>query len=501
MVMKLPFTRRLGRNVALALTLGGVAVAGYYVWKSYANPEPQGASPRLLTDKAAKHEQNSEAVGPTMVHCADLASAGVVVAAPRLEKFPEALRLTGKVSLNEDRIAHIFPVVEGTVEKVSVTLGQVVKSNDLLVMIHSREVGRAKLELYQARLQHELALVKDKLQTEIADNTQLLLKALRNAMPILEIEQRFRDRRMGDYREKLLQAYSSFLKSDADLDRLNSVTDSGAISTKQVAWVQAGRNADQATFQSRIEQVDHELKMLTLLSSQTVKEAFTRVAVSEANLRILGCDEADIQSVDPIKQGEAISDYAVRAPFDGTIIAKDVVLREQARMDRQIIGIADLSTVWIDADIYEQNIPLLASLAGQKISVSNEAWPSRKFEAKVFFTGEVMDEKTRTVAMRAMADNPEHLLKPGMFVAIEIIAESAEPKLQVPIKAVQEHQGAHFVFVQKAATEFERRNVTVGKSNDTSVVIESGLSAQEQIAVDGGFILKSIMLADLMGEE
>lgn len=416
-------------------------------------------------------------------------------------KFTDTVQLTGKVSLNEDKIAHIYPMIEGSVDQVQVGLGQVVKADDLLVVVHSREIGQAKLELYQARLQQEIAVVKDNIQREIAGNTRNLLDVLRKREPITQIESKFRSRSMGNYRERLLQAYASYLKSEADVDRLEEPTKTGAIAAKQFLAAESNRNADLATFQARIEQIEYELRTALLLSSQAVKEAATRVAVAATSLRILGCEEKDIKSIDPNSQGETISHYSIRAPLNGTVISKDVTLKEHLRPDTQILSIADLSTVWITADIYEKNIPLLKSLAGKPVRVLNEAWPDKTFQARIFYTGEIMDQSTRTIAMRAIAKNQDHLLKPGMFVTIEFDLESDEEILAIPNSAIQEHAGKSFVFVHQGAGEFEKRLIKPGKQNQTTTVVLEGLSAGEPVVLNGGFILKSKMLEDLMGEE
>ncbi|MFN9916822.1 MAG: hypothetical protein ACK53L_29810, partial [Pirellulaceae bacterium] len=90
---------------------------------------------------------------------------------------------------------------------------------------------------------------------------------------------------MGDFRERLLASYSSYLKSQADVLRLEGVSNSGAISAKQLLAAQATRNADLATFQARIEQIEYEMATSLLMASQAVKEAETRVAVAATNLR------------------------------------------------------------------------------------------------------------------------------------------------------------------------------------------------------------------------
>lgn len=426
---------------------------------------------------------------------------GIRTEKPVKEPFTFKISLTGRVSLNEDRLAHIFPIVSGQVESVDVRLGDVVKEGDLLVTVHSREVGTAKLDLFQAKLALELASLKLKLQEELAGNTKELLGALQKREEITEIQSRFSGRTMGDYREKLLQSYSGYIKSEADVQRLSSIANSGAISSKQLVWAQASRNADLATFLSRIEQVEYELKTSLLQASQLVKEADTRVAVSATNLRIMGCRNEDIADIDPKQQGEAVSDYSIRAPFQGTVISKDVVLREQIRPETQIMSIADLSTVWIEANIYEKDVPLLESLKTRSIRVRNAVWPDREFEATIFYTGEIMDEKTRTISMRAIAKNTGKVLKPGMFVNIDFQAgHSNAPVIQIPSDAIIEHEGKQFVFVNSDDGQFERRDVQVGAKNETMIVIENGLHEADSVVVAGGFLLKSKMLEGLLGE-
>lgn len=446
-------------------------------------------------------KEDSELPSQLTIPKAQQERVGITTSPAEAQEFNKSVHLSGKVTLNEDNIAHIYPMVEGAVEEVHVGLGQSVKSNDLLVVVHSREVGSAKLELYQARLSLEMATVKNKIQEEISKNAEELVVALRDGQSIQDIEARFRNRGMGDYRERLLLAYANYLKSHSDVERLEAITDTGAISAKQLIAAQTSRNADLATFQARIEQIEFELKTSQLLSSQSVLEASTRVSVAETNLRILGCSEEDIASIDPEKQKENISDYPIRAPFDGVVIAKDAALKEQVHLDKQILSIADLSKVWITVDVYEQNLPLVANLAHQTLMVRNEAWPDKSFPAKVFYTGDIMDDRTRTISMRAIADNDEQLLKPGMFVKIEIPQHSVEKLLQIPKTAILEHQGTSFVFIQTGVDTFEKRDVKIGESTSETAIISEGLKAGDQVVTNGGFVLKSQLLASLMGEE
>ncbi|WP_146389569.1 efflux RND transporter periplasmic adaptor subunit [Allorhodopirellula solitaria] len=428
-------------------------------------------------------------------------SAGIQIEPARRRALETNIRLTGKITLNQDRLAHIFSMVEGTVSDVPVSLGQRVEAGDLLAIIHSREVGEAKLQLYQDRLQVELADIQDEMQTRIAANAKELLSALRNDTSIEEIERRFRDRPMGDFRERVLASYAAFLKSEADVIRLDGIAQTGAVSGKQLLTARANRNADQATFQSRIEQIQHELHTSTLISSQAVKMAEAKALVSATSLRILNVPAAEIDDIDPVHHGETLSHYAIRAPFDGTVLTKDVVLSEQIRPDVLLFSIADLSTVWVTVNVYEEHLPLLDSLQNQIVTLQNDALPESDFRAKVFYTGDVMDEATRTISLRAVADNDGGHLKPGMFVNIDVPISRETKSVLIPSSAVQEHEGRTFVFVLSGQDEFLRRDVELGMSDEKSVIVEAGLQEETPVVTQGGFILKSQLLAELMGEE
>ncbi len=413
----------------------------------------------------------------------------------------QTVELTGKIALNEDRVAHVFPLVEGRVDDVKIQLGDKVRKGDLLVVVQSKEVGQAMLQLYQDRLQRDFAVTKDRWTQTVAENTLAMIQLMRDGAPIEEIEKQLTNRPMGEYRDRLMTAYISHFKSQRILDRLTPLSSGGAVAGKQLLEAEAEWNAARSTLQSLLEQIQQDALQAAKFSEQAVKEYQTRVAVDETNLKILGFDDAALAAIDPTKQGEAISHYPIYSPFDGTIISKDVVLLERVGPESQILSIADLSTVWVTTDIYEEHLPLLEKLGNQKVRFRSNAWPGKTFEAQVFYTGDVVDESTRTLAMRAVADNAEGLLKPGMFVNVELPRVAQDDVLQVPEAALQEYEGKTFVFVHLHDETFERRDVTPGRRAAQSVEILSGLKPGEMVVTRGGFALKSRMLADLLSDD
>ena len=489
----------------LTVLIGGGAAGAWIAGTKPHSPASQGSdpvahalsSPTVAAEAPASPELTQEDIEfPT-----DLwESAGLKVEPASSGVLEEAVELTGKVALNEDRLSHVFPLIEGRVEDVNVQFGQTVKQGDLMVLVQSKEVGQAMLQLYQDRFKLEFTEARYNWTQEVGRNTQALIEMMRAGATIDRMEEALKDRTMGDYREKLMNAYVANFKAQAHLDRLAPLSQTGAVPARQILEAESDLTATRATLQALLEQVLQDVVHANRLAEQSVKELKTGISVSETSLKILGFTKEDLQKVDPEVQGEAIAHYPVRAPFAGTVISKDVVLLERVGPDRQILTIADLSSVWITADVYEAQLPLLAKLGQQTIHFRSEAWPGQRFEAQVFYTGDVVQETTRTLSLRAVAKNPDGILKPGMFVTVELPTLNQTPVLLVPATALQDHAGRTFVFVQRPEGKFAICPVTVGRRNPQRVEIQSGLQAGDQVVTGGGFTLKSRMLADLLAE-
>lgn len=156
--------------------------------------------------------------------------------------------------------------------------------------------------------------------------------------------------------------------------------------------------------------------------------------------------------------------------------------------------------MWVTADVFEEHLPLLKQLTGRTIKLRSNSWPGKPFEAKVFYTGDIVHESSRSVSMRAVADNHEGSLKPGMFVNVEFPSLEVQDVLQVPLASVFDHEGKSFLFVHVGGSKFARHDVEVGRRNNTACEITSGLQPGEQVVTAGGFALKSQMLAELLAE-
>lgn len=429
-------------------------------------------------------------------------AAGLQVAAVERTEIAENEWVTGKIGLNEDRLAHVYPLVEGVVREVRVRYGQEVQAGEVLAMIDSKEVGAAKLELVKNRLAVQFAKINEDRSRTIQKNTQSLLEALDRKVPVLEIDEQFRDQPMGDYRQQLVTSYSVVQQTTADFDRVKGLYEQKIATQRDYVKAKTDFESALATYQAHLETIKFAARQQLLAAEQKAKEAVTAQSVSESSLLILGYSQEQVARMDPIQEGETVAHYPIFAPLEGTIIKKDIVLLEHVTPEMLLFQIADLSSLWLRADVFEKDLPLLANLKGKELQFRAAGYPGEEFTATVTYTGDVVEETTRAVRLIAQADNPRRLLKPGMFVEVRLPRGAKAEIVLVPTGAVQQHAGETFVFVQQGDAEhFERRLVACGREIDGQTEIVSGLAPDERIVAQGGFALKSELLRELMTED
>jgi cobalt-zinc-cadmium efflux system membrane fusion protein len=427
--------------------------------------------------------------------------AGIRLEPASRQTLRAVIRMTGKLALNEDRLAQVYPQVEGIVREVPVHFGQEVEAGQTLVVIDSQQIGVVKLDLIKSRLATRLAEVDFQWHQTVETNVQALIESLRKHVTLSEIQETFLDRDMGEYRAQLVSAYARLHKSQADLERLKLLTEQHIAAGKDLLAAQTTLEADQATMQALLEQIKFTSRQNRITALHDLERAKTAESIGVLNLQILGVGETSDLTETVASGGEAVSHYTIASPIAGAIIHKDVVLQERVDPTSQLFSIADLSTVWVRVDVFEQHVPLISNLESNKIRFRANSYPEQIFEGRVFSTGSVVDQQTRSLPLTAVAENPQRLLKPGMFVEVEMQGEPLNDVLVVPTDAIQAHENKQFVFVHLESDRFQLRNITTGRTGDKTIEVTSGLRAGEVVVVQGGFFLKSQLLAEQFADE
>ena len=185
------------------------------------------------------------------------------------------------------------------------------------------------------------------------------------------------------------------------------------------------------------------------------------------------------------------------SPIDGTVIKRHATRGENASSETSLFVVADLSKVWIIGRVYEQQISQIRQ--GMKASVTLGAYPTRSWVGKIDYIGAVIEEDTRTLPIRVELQNPDGVLRPGLFGSVRLSSAESDEGMLVPATSVQTMDNKNVVFVEgKAKGEFVSKIVTLGREGGSQVEILSGLDSEDKIVIDGAFILKSeLMRAEL----
>lgn len=406
---------------------------------------------------------------------------------------------TGRVALHDDRLAHVCPPAEGVVREVSARLGQSVAAGDVLAVIDSRELGQAKLDAYKARMaltaEREVAA---RTKTTMA-NADELLKLLVAETPLAEIEKRMTDKPIGDWRQQLLGAYTRWnqLKAQASSQKAAG----GAVAESILRKSEADAEAAGATYTALVEELRFQVKNQVRQADLKLRDAETTLDIAHAKLLLFGLSAAALEKLDPIAEGATTSQLFVKAPFAGTVVEKHAVRSERVGPQTQLFVIADLSRVWVQADVFEADLPLARSLKEQSVVFRSAVAGVPERVAKVVYAGDLIDKSSRSLTLTAEADNTDRQLKPGLFVEVGFDTGDRTAVLQVPVAAVLRHENKPFVFVQMGEDLFRRADVALGRSAGDKVEVTAGLKAGDRVVVRGGFVLKSELLKDQMAGE
>jgi len=177
------------------------------------------------------------------------------------------------------------------------------------------------------------------------------------------------------------------------------------------------------------------------------------------------------------------------SPVSGVVTKKLAVEQQYVTQGQPLLEIADLSTVWVEADVYEQQLPGVKF--GDRVEITAAAILGRTFHGTVSFIVPVLAGATRTATVRIDLANPGRVLKPDMYVNARILGAPAAPHVMVPASAIVDRGQQRFVWVETSPGAYAPRAVTTGGRHGDAVVILSGLTEGESVVVEGGFLLDS----------
>jgi RND family efflux transporter MFP subunit len=207
-------------------------------------------------------------------------------------------------------------------------------------------------------------------------------------------------------------------------------------------------------------------------------------AASLARLRNWGIADDQIKQ---LANGETKRSLTFYAPVSGIVLEKKAVQGMRFMPGEMLYQIADLSSVWVVAEVAEQDIGSVK--AGSIAQVNIAAYPDKHFEGKIDFIYPTLNTATRTVQVRVELANPNGLLKPAMFANVELAVSHGGKVLTVPASAVIDSGIRQIVLVQLAEGRFEPRTVKLGSRSENYVEVLDGIAEGEQVVTSANFLI------------
>ena len=210
------------------------------------------------------------------------------------------------------------------------------------------------------------------------------------------------------------------------------------------------------------------------------------VDAARQRLALWDLHEEEIQALEEGREPRRTMPF--RSPVGGFVIEKRVVQGQHVSSGASLYTVADLSEVWVEADLYEEELPLVRE--GARATVSIDAYPGEQFLGRVIFIYPYVEERTRTVRVRFAFPNPRGRLKPGMYADVALDVALGEGVV-VPTNALLDSGTEQHVFVSQGDGYFEPRPVVVGLRLGDTVQILDGLDAGEIVATSATFFIDS----------
>jgi membrane fusion protein, copper/silver efflux system len=210
------------------------------------------------------------------------------------------------------------------------------------------------------------------------------------------------------------------------------------------------------------------------------------VAAAKKRLELWDISDAQIDQIG--RTGETLKNLTLDSPISGFVMERNAFAKQRVNADTVLYTVADLSTVWVIADVFEyeaSNVRL-----GQPATLTLDYLPGRAFHGRVSYILPQVDPATRTLKVRIQFDNPGFALKPDMYGQVELQTGGAR-RLMVPQSAVLNSGDKQTVFVDRGNGYFEPRPVKIGAQTAGRIEILSGLQPGDRIVTSGNFLIDS----------
>ncbi len=430
-----------------------------------------------------------------------LESAGIQVATARESTLQPTRTIAGRLDYDQDRHVAVKSACDGILTEMLVRPGNRVIAGQVVAIVSSPQLGNARSIAAKRLAELKLARTQFHWQKSLCEGVEELVSLIRDGKSPHEIEQRLKNEALGEYREKLVSAYTrSRLATQLAVSSRDAAL-RGAVSGRLQQQRESEQQASEAAVEAVLEQSLFEAKQLCKVSEAKLADAELQLRISLQELNaLLGPAAKKVTVADLGKENSnLLSEVHLVSPIEGTVEERLLSATERVSAGDTIFMIADTTHLWAVADIHEQDWSAINVDVGQKVLVTTPAIPHETYDGRILIVGRRIDPETGAAPLIAALQGSDSRLRPGLFIRMTVPTGPPRTAVAVPQQAVVVHEDKSFVFVPESERNYRRVDVEVGSTENGLIEITSGLKPGDQIAVAGVFKLKSELL--LAGEE
>ena len=376
------------------LIVGGLILGGALVaWKLLPNHE--------VSTGVAHEASSDQSAGVVRFSPAKLQSAGIRVGTVERLMLQPTRTIPGRLDYDQDRHVVLKAATEGVIKELLVRPGDAVTRGQVVAVLTSPEVGRARAEVLARQADVDLATAQREWQQDILHGVEELVTLIRAGKPPMEIERQLEQHSLGDYREILVDAYTRIRLARSVVENSRQAAARGAIPAQLQQQREGELHAAEATVAATTEQSLFDVRQTARAADAKLADAERQLEISLQELNALlgpAAKQVTVESIQRNGPAEA-AEVKLVSPIGGTVEDRWLAESERVAAGDSLYTIADTSYLWAVADVRERDWEAMTVRIGEDVTVSTPAMPNQVLDGKVLIVG-------RSVSIRS----PEPLL-------------------------------------------------------------------------------------------
>ncbi len=422
--------------------------------------------------------------------------AGVGTEPVRRRRMSAAIEVPAEVEFDATRVTRVAPRVAGIVREAPINVGDQVDVGALLAVIDSPVLGEAKSRYLERQQGLRLAEADFQRLRTIHEGVTRMLEVCTPEADADAIRGALAEVPVGDAKAKLLRAQASLQLARSETARESQLLAKNISSEQSYQVAASVLAAAEADFAAIREEIAFNSERGRLEADRALQVARSAREAAERGLHILGLSDEQVAAIGQ-ESDELLSRHELRSPVAGRAVQREVAAGESVDEADVLFIVADHSTMWLAADVYERD--LLPLREGLPVIFTVDGLDGASFQGTLNWISSQLDDRTRTVRVRADLPNAQGLLRAGMFGRARIVLHDNNEVTSVPAEAVQTDGCCQLVFVQESDTVYQPRKVLLGASANGFVEVLTGLDEGEVVATTGSFLMKTEILKSNIG--